>query len=115
MARGLKFTGRHGVLPLEKHNPQEFKIDVDLYLDLRAAALRDDLNLTVDYGELLHVVRETVENNSYNLIETLAENIAENILESFPVQAVEVAVYKPNAPVEGEFDYFAVKIRRERR
>jgi len=30
------------------------------------------------------------------------------------VQSVKVTVYKPQAPVEGEFEYFAVSIYRER-
>ncbi len=113
MARGMRIIGCHGVLPQEKHKPQEFKIDVDVYLNLREAALKDDLSLTVDYAGIFNVVRETAGKKTYNLIEALAEDIAENILANFPVQAVEVTVYKPSAPVEGSFDYFAVKIKRE--
>ena len=114
IARGLKFDGCHGVLAVEQNTPQEFGIDLELYLDLSPAGLTDDLKLTVDYDQVFHCVRKIVENESFKLIETLAENIARTILESFAVTAVEVSVYKPNAPVEGMFDYFAVKILRHR-
>ncbi|MEN6327360.1 MAG: dihydroneopterin aldolase [Syntrophomonas sp.] len=112
MARGLKFKGCHGVLEIEQHTPQEFVIDLELDLDLAPAGLKDELELTVDYDQVFHTVRKIVENKSYKLIETLAENIARAILENFAVSAVEVTVYKPNAPVDGIFDYFAVKITR---
>lgn len=112
IAKGLKFKGRHGVLASEQTNPQEFYIDLELYLDLQAAGTRDELELTVDYEQIFNSVRNIVENESYKLIEALAENIARTILKKFSVNAIEVTVCKPNAPVEGIFDYFAVKMRR---
>lgn len=112
IAKGLSFYGCHGVLALEKTEPQQFIIDVELWLDLLPAARSDDINLTVDYGQLYHLVQRIVETESYNLIETLAENITRHILEEYPVKAVEIAVYKPQAPVKGNFDYFAVKMVR---
>ncbi len=114
IARGLKFKGCHGVLEIEQQTPQDFIIDLELYLDLAPAGLKDELELTVDYDQVFHAVRKIVENKSYKLIETLAENIARAILEKFVVSAVEVTVYKPNAPVDGIFDYFAVKIMRRK-
>jgi dihydroneopterin aldolase len=44
----------------------------------------------------------------------MAEKIAAAVLEQFPVEGVEITVYKPEAPVEGEFDYFGVSIARSR-
>lgn len=112
IAHGLRFKGCHGVLEIEQQTPQEFIIDLELELDLAPAGLNDDLELTVDYDQVFHKIRKIVENKSYKLIETLAENIARAVLENFPVNTVEVTVYKPHAPVDGIFDYFAVKIRR---
>lgn len=114
MAHGLKFKGCHGVLAEEQNTPQEFIIDLELYLDLGPAGLSDNLELTVDYEQVFHAVRKIVENESYKLIETLAENIARVILKNFTVNAAEITVYKPNAPVDGIFDYFAVKVTRRK-
>ncbi len=115
MARGLEFQARHGVLAAEKESPQSFLVDLDLFLDIKAAAEQDNLALSVDYDKVFHLVKNIVENQSYNLLETLAEKIAHALLDSFAaLQAVEVQVSKPDAPVKGNFDYFAVKIRREK-
>ncbi len=115
IARGLVCYGKHGVLETEKNNPQRFEIDLVLYKDLKDAAARDDLNYTVDYADIFYNIREIVENKSFNLIETLAENICEMILARYAVENVELTVYKPCAPVDGEFKHFAVKIERRRK
>lgn len=112
MARGLTFKACHGVLAAEKIEPQIFKVDVDLLLDTSSAGNSDDLKDTVSYAEVFEQVRKIVENESYNLLEALAENIATALLLRFPIMGVELTVYKPNAPVDGKFDYFAVSIKR---
>ena len=115
IARGLSFKACHGVLDSEKTCPQPFQVDLELFLDLQAAGQQDDLNLTVDYDQVYHLVQSIVKGPSCNLIEALAEKIAQALLKEFPLQAVEVTVYKPEAPVKGEFQYFAVKIHRKRK
>ncbi len=51
----------------------------------------------------------------YHLLEALAEHIASEVLTDFNlVNAVNVEVRKPEAPVNGVFDHFGVHIRRER-
>jgi len=113
MARGLRFMGCHGVLPQEKIKAQEFVIDLELTLDLKPAGRMDCLELTVDYSQVYETVKKIVEEKNFNLIEALADNIANEILKGFPVSAVAVTVYKPQAPVKGKFDYFAVSIQRD--
>jgi dihydroneopterin aldolase len=115
IARGLSFKACHGVLPGEKIDPQPFKVDAELFLDLQAAGEQDDLSLSVDYDKVYHLVRDIVEGPSCELLEALAEKIAQALLAKFPVTAVEVTVYKPQAPVAGEFDYFAVNIKRRKK
>ena len=50
--RGMRFEGRHGVLPEEATAAQPFEVDVVLELDLAAAGASDDLGGTVDYGDV---------------------------------------------------------------
>ncbi|MGI5921437.1 MAG: dihydroneopterin aldolase [Syntrophomonadaceae bacterium] len=112
LAKGLVFFGCHGVLPVEKKCPQKFIVDLVLSLNLSPAGISDDLQKTVNYDEVYHLVKKIVETESYNLIEALAENIAAALLLRFPVKRAEVTIYKPEAPVDGEFEYFAVNIVR---
>ena len=114
IAKGLTFKACHGVLSSEKICPQPFRVDLELYLDLQAAGRQDDLSLSVDYDRVYQVLNEIMTGPSCNLLEALAEKIAQTLLRKFPLIEADVTVYKPEAPVEGEFDYFAVKVRRKK-
>lgn len=114
---GMRFAGRHGVHAEEKVTPQPFEVDVVLHADLAPAAERDDLAATVDYGALFELVRGIVEGGSYDLIEALAGAIARAVLAvTAPdmVDAVEVRVRKPEAPLDGVFDTVEAAIIRRR-
>jgi dihydroneopterin aldolase len=116
IAQGLIFQARHGVGEQEKIHPQKFLVDVEMGLDLHQAGQSDRLYHTINYDQAYHLVEQIMTGPSYNLIEALAEDIAGILLESFErLQEVEVTVYKPEAPVIGEFAHFAVKIKRFRK
>jgi dihydroneopterin aldolase len=85
-----------------------------MYMDLSAAGAADDVTLTAHYGEVAEQVRDIVTGPSVNLIETLAEQIARHLLGHFPLEAVEVTVHKPKAPIEVTFSDVSVTIYRER-
>jgi dihydroneopterin aldolase len=114
---GMRFLGRHGVLPEEKVSAQPFEIDLVLHANLADAAERDDLAATVDYAALFDVVRAIVEGATHDLIESLAGTIASAALAATPpgiVESVEVRVRKPEAPIHGSFDTVEVSLTRGR-
>ena len=112
--RGLRFLARHGVLPEEHQREQPFVVDVDLGLDVAAAAAGDDLSLTVDYAEVHRRVARIVTGPHRQLLETLADRVARDLLEAFPVTYVRVRVAKPAAPLPGPADHAAVEVWRYR-
>lgn len=114
---GMRFAGRHGVRPEEKVTPQPFEVDVVLHADLAQAEARDDLAATVDYAGLFDLARGIVEGDSFKLIEALAGTIARAVLTATPpeiVEAVEVRVRKPEAPIDGVFDTVEAAVVRRR-
>lgn len=111
----MVFFSHVGVLDFEKENGQSFDLDLTLYCQRIRATDTDDLTETVDYGKVYQLVREITEPARFDLIERLAGAIADAVLCSFSqVEAVDVLVRKPSAPIEGAFAYMGVKIRRER-
>jgi dihydroneopterin aldolase len=109
----LSFYGYHGVLEEENKLGQKFFIDLELYADLQPAGESDDLEQAINYAEVYDLVEDICEQESYDLIEALAENIAQQILAKQDlVEEVLVRIKKPEAPVEGIFDYMGVEIRR---
>jgi len=71
----MQFYGRHGVNPEEQELGQRFEVDVDLRVETRPAALQDDLRLTINYAQVYKAVKQIVEEERFDLIETLAETI----------------------------------------
>lgn len=112
--RGVTAVGFHGVLDHERRDGQPFVVDLVLHLDLGPAGRSDDLALTVDYGEVAEQVTAIITAEPLNLIEALAEKIAQHVLAAFPVDAVEVVVHKPEAPIAVPFGDVAVSIVRVR-
>lgn len=112
--RGIEAVGHHGVFAFERRDGQRFVVDLVLGLDTRGAARSDDLRDTVDYGTLVAAVKEAVENEPVDLIETLAERISGVCLADARVEWSEVTVHKPDAPIPATFSDVALTIFRSR-
>ncbi|HEY6608751.1 MAG TPA: dihydroneopterin aldolase, partial [Candidatus Limnocylindria bacterium] len=114
---GMRFEARHGVFPEEKVRPQRFEVDVVLHADLAAASASDELGDTVDYAALHELVGAIVTGPSFDLIEGLAGAIARAVLaatDAALVDAVEVRVRKPDAPLAGELETVEAALLRHR-
>jgi|SRR5690625_433721 len=109
---GIRGHGYHGVFEKEREQGQEFHVDVTVHLDTRPAAASDDLNQTIDYGDLANEIHRIITGPPVELIETLAQSIANSALKFTGIQAVDVAVSKPYAPIEVPFSDVIVRIHR---
>lgn len=115
LIRGLNLFAYHGVNPEEKENGQNFIFDIDLHVDMTAAAKSDNVEDTVNYAKVVKTVRRVFTAEKYDLIEKCADVVANAILDEYPsVFAVDVLLKKPQAPVNAEFDYMGVQVHRER-
>jgi 7,8-dihydroneopterin aldolase/epimerase/oxygenase len=113
--RGLKVRGHHGVFEHERRDGQDFVLDITVWVDLDRAAASDDLNDTLDYGELAQRAAAIVGGPPKNLIESVAGAVADDVMRDERVHAVEVVVHKPQAPIPLSFTDVAVVARRSRR
>lgn len=69
-----------GLYARERDLPQPLIVDVDLWLDTRAAARSEALTATVDYGRLAGELRFLLESSHFRLLETAAEALARWLL-----------------------------------
>ena len=113
--RGLTVRGNHGVFAHERRDGQDFVVDITVWIDLKTAAVSDDLTDTVDYGVLARRAADIVAGPPRQLIEAVGGEIAEDVMRDERVHAVEVVVHKPCAPIPLEFADVAVVSRRSRR
>jgi dihydroneopterin aldolase len=113
--RGLTVRGYHGVFEQERRDGQDFVVDITVWIDLATAAATDDLADTLDYGTLAQRAADIVAGPPRKLIESVAGAIADDVMADDRVQAVEVVVHKPSAPIPLTFADVAVTARRSRR
>ncbi|HIE90935.1 MAG TPA: dihydroneopterin aldolase, partial [Methylophilaceae bacterium] len=55
----------------------------------------DAIEDTVDYSSVVNRIRETLTQNSFKLLETLAEHVCKIILKEFKAESVKIKVAKP--------------------
>lgn len=109
---GMEFYGFHGVFEAEQELGQRFEVDVELFRDLRSAADTDDIDVTLNYVDVYTVVKEIVEERTFNLIETLAEVIASEVISGFAIEGIKVRVRKPHVSLGGLLRTVEIEIER---
>ena len=112
--KGMRFYGYHGYLAAERELGQWFEVDVELTVDISAAADSDDVEYTVNYAEVYAGIKAVAESESLALIEALAAKIVRACFAFVRVEHVKVLVKKPQAPLGGPLDYAAVEMERSR-
>jgi 7,8-dihydroneopterin aldolase/epimerase/oxygenase len=110
--RGLAIDCIIGFIDWERRVKQTVVIDLEMAIDCRRAAQRDDVADTMNYKTVAKRVISFVEESSFNLVETLAERIAAVLLDEFGLVWLRVTVSKPGA-IRGSRDV-GVTIERTR-
>jgi len=105
---GLEIAGRHGATPEEHEREQPFLYDLELELAEPGA---DRLEETVDYREVVEVVRE-VSSSERQLLETLAAVVAEALIQRFRLERAHVRVRKPEVRLEAPVEWTAATAER---
>lgn len=109
----LEIFANHGVFPEENENGQVFYISAVLHTDTRRAGMTDDLELSINYGTVCHMITDFVQGHTFKLIETVVEKLAEKMLKEIPLlREVTLRIDKPQAPVGLPFETVAVEITR---
>jgi dihydroneopterin aldolase len=92
---GLSLSTRIGIHPWEQKILQRLLVDITIPLDL--SQCNNELSKTIDYAVLSERITAFVEDQSFELIETVAEKIAMLIKTEFLAEQVTIKVCKPHA------------------
>jgi len=115
LLKDIKLYGYHGVLEKEREIGQYFYIDIEIALDLKPAGITDELGNTVDYSKVYDIIKNINEGNKFRLIESFAHKISEELMATFDkIKEIIVRVRKPDAPIDGDFGWVGVEIKRSR-
>lgn len=112
---GLEFYAFHGVPDAERETGRRYRLDIRMTADLRAAAVTDRVQETINYGEAALLALETAREPRRRLLETIAEAIAQTLLERYAMaQEVEVTLRKLHPPIPAVIEAAGVTIVRRR-
>jgi dihydroneopterin aldolase len=109
---GIQFYAYHGVHDEERRLGQRFLVDVELRLDVSAAASRDDVSSAVDYSQVHAAVVEIGTGQQFHLLETLASHMASVLLDRYPIRSVTVRATKPAPALAGILAGVSVEVVR---
>ncbi len=108
---GLEIPGRHGVEDWERENEQPFVYDLELEL---AEPEADRIEETVDYREVVELVRSVSSGTQFQLLESMAGAVAGALLERFPLERARVRVRKPQVKLGAPINYTAATAERSK-
>ncbi len=98
--RQLRLDARIGVYEWEKKCPQPVIFDLELVLPSQVPCCTDRLEDTVDYGEVIQLIRTFSIERSFDLVEAMAAGLAEEIKKKFAISTICISVTKV-APFPG--------------
>jgi dihydroneopterin aldolase len=110
--KGIEVPGRHGVEEEERQREQPFLYDLELEL-LEPGV--DRIEDTVDYREVVKLVREFSAGREFRLLEAIAAALADALVERFPLERARVRVRKPQVQLDAPAEYAAAIVERSRR
>ena len=90
-----------GVLPQERFHGQSFLLDFTLWLDLKKAALNDDLSATADYSLAIQDLQQLAFQLNCKTIERFSELILDRLECIYGQIPMRVFLRKCSAPISG--------------
>ncbi len=91
----VKVETRLGVPEWERLQPQTILLDIELAMPHSRSCQTDAIDDTIDYGQIVARIRQTLAEESFKLVEALAEHVCQLILTEFGTPWVKVRVGKP--------------------
>ena len=110
----IKLYANHGCLEEEAIIGSWYRVDIEVDVDLTKSSISDDLEDTVDYVQLNHIVKEEMVIRS-KLLEEVANRILDRFfLELKMITSATVSVAKLNPPIGGNVQEVVIILTKER-
>jgi 7,8-dihydroneopterin aldolase/epimerase/oxygenase len=111
--RGLSLYTHHGVGAAEREVGQRLVFDVTFDVDDCVATVTDEVEDTIDYGDVCQYVALAASERSFKTLEALCTSIADRLIERYGATAVSVRAAKPEPPVPLPVEEVAVEVFKE--
>ena len=111
----IRVFAHHGCLKEETKIGSDYRVGLEVKVNLKNSATTDNLKDTVDYVLLNKIVIEEMTIPS-KLLETVAKRVLDRIfMESASVRKASVSVSKLNPPIGGDVEMVTIKMTEKRK
>jgi dihydroneopterin aldolase len=111
----MVFYGYHGVHAEERKLGQRFIVSLTLYTDTELDGQIHHLEDTVDYTKVYAEVKNIMESQQFQLLESCANTIADKLMVDFPLLTkLKICIQKPSVPIQGSLKSVEVELKRKR-
>ena len=110
----IKLYAFHGCLEEESKIGSDYRVDVEVKVDLKKSAITDELSDTVDYVHLNHIVKEEMAIRS-KLLEEVAQRILDRSFKELRmIRRAKISVAKLNPPIGGNVEEVVIILTKKR-
>lgn len=102
-----------GVFPEEKTTLQTIEVTLRATYDIGRAVQTDSLVDAIDYTALLETCKVLAASKHFDLLETLAQSMIDTIFATYPVEEIELSIYKMGAILGKNSSVALHKVRKE--
>jgi len=110
LIKDLNLFGYHGVKESEKKDGQNFCFNIEILISKGSFLNDDDIDNTVNYSEVIKLIKRINSSERFNLLETFSQTIAEDIMKISPlVEKVMVRIEKTSPPIKENLESVGVE------
>lgn len=110
LIKDLNLFGYHGVKESEKKDGQNFCFNIEILISKGSFLNDDDIDNTVNYSEVIKLIKRINSSERFNLLETFSQTVAEDIMKISPlVDKVIVRIEKTSPPIKENLESVGVE------
>jgi dihydroneopterin aldolase len=113
--RGLSLYTHHGVGAAEREVGQRLLFDVTFDVEDCEATVTDEVEDTIDYGDVCQYVALAASERSFKTLEALCSSIGDRLIERYGASTVSVRAAKPEPPIPLPVEEVAVEVFKDAR
>jgi 7,8-dihydroneopterin aldolase/epimerase/oxygenase len=113
--RGLSLYTHHGVGAPEREVGQRLLFDLSFDVGDCPATVTDDVEDTIDYGDVCQYVALVASERSFKTLEALCSAVADRLIDRYGASEVSVRAAKPEPPIPLPVEEVAVEVWKEGR
>ena len=110
---GLSLYTHHGVTEAEREIGQRLVVDLRLEVGEVDATVTDQIEDTIDYGEVCSTVALVAQTKNFKTLERLCAAIADRLIADFDAERVMVRCAKPEPPIPLPVEEVSVELWRD--